>query len=181
MECVVLERQLDPPIRLEDVRAMEAQSLWCLEQHRVRHVTSLLSSDGRRLTCSFAAPDAESVRSVVRRLDVPYRRIWPATVHGPVELPTSAPLAAHGAAVVVVERQFGDPVELAAIQDVEDRASWCFAQHRVRFLRTWFSLDRHRMLCTYAARDAETVRTAQRQAGMPFADVWSAIAYETAA
>jgi uncharacterized protein DUF4242 len=160
MEYVVLERQLDPPLRLEDVRAMEAQSLWCLEQHRVRHVTSLLSSDGRRLTCSFAAPDTESVRSVVRRLDVAYRRVWPATVHGPAELPTSEPLAAPGSAVVVVERQFADPVELAAIQGIEDRGAWCLEQHRVRFLRTWFSRDRRVMVCTYAAPDAEAVRTA---------------------
>lgn len=179
MECIVLERQLDPPMRLGDVRAMEAQSLWCLEQYRVRHVTSLLSSDGRRLACSFAAPDTESVRSVLRRLDVPYRRVWRATVHASAELPTDAPLAADGGTVVVVEHEFGDPVEMAALRDVERRSAPYLAQHRVRFLRTWLAVDRRVMLSAYAAPDAEAVRRAQLEVGVPFADVWSAVAYDS--
>ena len=45
--------------------------------------------------------------------------------------------------------------------------------HRVTFLRTFFSLDCRRMLCLYQAPDAESVRLAQRQAGMPLERVWA--------
>lgn len=35
------------------------------------------------------------------------------------------------------------------------------------------------MVCIYAAPDAESVRSAQRQAGMPFETVWAALSYDT--
>lgn len=77
--------------------------------------------------------------------------------------------------VVVVERSFDEPVEFAAIQALEDRGAWCLEEHRVRFVRTWFSKDRRRMVCLYEAPDAESVRIAQRKAGMPLDRVWSAV------
>jgi hypothetical protein len=43
----------------------------------------------------------------------------------------------------------------------------------VRFLQSLFSLDRRRMLCLYAAPDAEAVRHAQRGAGLPFERIWT--------
>jgi hypothetical protein len=39
-------------------------------------------------------------------------------------------------------------------------------------VRTLFSTDRKRMICLYHAPDAESVRLAQRAAGMPFGEVW---------
>lgn len=74
---------------------------------------------------------------------------------------------------VIVERSFEEPVEFAAIQAIEDRGAWCHEEHRVRFIRTWFSRDRRRMICLYEAPDAESVRIAQRKAGMPLDRVWS--------
>lgn len=179
MDCVVMERLLDSPVALDDVRAMEGQATWCLDQHRVRHLTSLLSADGRRLTCVFVAPDAEAVRSAARRLEAPYEGIWPASAHGPADLPVAGPLAPPGTDLVVVERRFAAPVELGTLQAAADGAAWCFDQHRVHHRRTYFARDRRAMLCLYAAADAESVRAAQRQAGMPFEEVWSARFYET--
>jgi hypothetical protein len=75
---------------------------------------------------------------------------------------------------VIVERSFEDPVELAAIRAIEDRGAWCLEEQQVRFVRTWFSKDRRRMVCLYEAPGAESVLIAQRQAGMPFDRVWSA-------
>lgn len=173
-DCIVLERVIDPPIALDDLHGMEQQVSWCMQQYRVRHLSSLLSADGRDLVCVFDAPDAEAVRSVMRQFAIAERRLWPATLHGPATLPVSEPLAATGDEIAVVARHFDEPVELQALQDREDRGAWCLEQHRVRYLRTWFALDRRAMLCAYAAPDAESVRAAQRQAGMPFSSVWSA-------
>jgi Nickel responsive protein SCO4226-like len=44
----------------------------------------------------------------------------------------------------------------------------------VRFLRTYFSADRRRMLCVYDAPDAESVRAAQQTIAMPVERVWPA-------
>lgn len=173
-DCIVLERVLDPPVALDDLHAMEEQASWCMQQYRVRHLSSLLSADGRELICVFDAPDAEAVRSVLRQFAIAERRLWPATVHGPTTLPAAAPLASTGAEIVVVARHFDEPVDLQALQDREERGAWCLEEHGVRYLRTWLALDRRAMLCVYTAPDAEAVRAAQRRAGMPFSSAWSA-------
>lgn len=180
MDVVMLERRLDPPAAMPDVQGMQREAAWCMEQYRVQHRTSLLSLDGRLLLCAFDAPDAEAVRSVLHQVGAPYERIWSASVHAPADFACDASLATAGT-IVVVERDFDVPVELASLQDVEDRGAWCLERHRVRFLRSFFARDRRRMVCAYAAPDAEAVRDAQRQAGMPFASAWAATAYETPA
>ena len=73
---------------------------------------------------------------------------------------------------VLVRRSFAQSVELADIQAREDAAAWCLDVRHVKFVRTYFSMDRTRMLCLYRAPDAESVREAQRIAPMPMDDVW---------
>jgi hypothetical protein len=64
-------------------------------------------------------------------------------------------------------------VDIETIQALEDAGQGCLDLHRVRFVRTYFSRDRKRMICLYEAPDAESVRIAQREAQMPVDRVWS--------
>jgi hypothetical protein len=84
-----------------------------------------------------------------------------------------------GAAIVLVERTFAVPVEFGAVQAQEDAGAWCLEQHGVRFLRSYFALDRQRMLCLYAAPDAEAVRHVQRQVDLPHDRVWRAQVWQS--
>ncbi|KPK16019.1 MAG: hypothetical protein AMJ62_07510 [Myxococcales bacterium SG8_38] len=79
---------------------------------------------------------------------------------------------------VIVERAFDQPASFADIQAREDQFAWCLEQHRVKFIRSYFSKDRRRMICEYEAPDAETVREVQRTASMPFERIWTAEAFE---
>lgn len=179
MATVVLEQLLPAPVRLEDVSVMEQQAVWCMERYRARHTLSLLSTDGIRLSCVFDAPDAEAMRNVVRTLGAPYEHLWSATTHASAALAVEAALPGPPSTLVVVERSFDAPTQFEEVQALENRSSWCLDQHRVRFLRTYFSSDRRRMLCIYTAPDAESVRLAQNTAGLPLERVWAALAYET--
>jgi hypothetical protein len=76
--------------------------------------------------------------------------------------------------VVVVERSFAEPVAFEDVEALACRGAWCLEAHAVSYLRTWFSRDRRRMVCFYEAPDAESVRLAQEQAGMPFERAWAA-------
>jgi len=76
--------------------------------------------------------------------------------------------------IVVVERSFRAPVAFEDVQAAEERAAGCLEAHGVRFLRTYFSRDRRRMVCLYEAPDAESVRLAQEKAGLPFERAWAA-------
>jgi Nickel responsive protein SCO4226-like len=76
--------------------------------------------------------------------------------------------------VVLVERSFAEPVRFEALQALEDRAAGCFEAYDVRFLRSYFSRDRRRMICLYEAVDADVVRHVQERAKLPFERVWTA-------
>jgi hypothetical protein len=75
--------------------------------------------------------------------------------------------------LVLVERRFEQPVAFEDIQGQERAQSWYLDTYHVRFLKTFFSKDRRRMLCLYEAPDAETVRRAQEQAKVPFEHAWT--------
>ena len=85
MEKVVVERSFDKAIEMEALQALADKLSWCLDQHRIRFLRSYVSSDKRRMICVFEAPDAESVRIAHRRGDVPFDRVWTATLYGPDE------------------------------------------------------------------------------------------------
>lgn len=80
--------------------------------------------------------------------------------------------------LVIVERQLDRPRTFAELQAAEDAALWCFNLHEVQAVVSYLSKDRMRMVCLYQAPDAESVRTANRQAGLPFEAVWSADTFQ---
>lgn len=82
-------------------------------------------------------------------------------------------------AYVIVERTFEEPMELD-IGALVGKTAWCREMHNIRYLRGYFSSDMKRMLCVYEAPDAESVRIANRQMGMPFERVWTATHHEPA-
>ena len=169
MTDLILERNFDEPLTADEVTAMAAESGTCFALYRVDWNQSFLAADGRRLICWLTAPDAESARQALRRNGVGDHVLWPAAVHD-----AAAPDApSWREANVLVERSWEEPVTLERIQAIEDAGAHCLATHRVKFARTFFSTDRRKMVCLYKAPDAESVRTAQRQADMPMDAVWA--------
>ncbi|CAM3312932.1 nickel-binding protein [Halomonas lysinitropha] len=166
---LVLERRFATPLSAELVRTLSEAAESCFSLHRVAWEGSLLARDGRRMVCRFRAPDVESARNALRQAGAEITTLWPGTIHDAPGLDTGALAAAN----VLVERAFAAPVSLAAIQAREDAGAACLQNHRVRFVRTLFSRDAKRMLCLYRAPDAESVRLAQHQAGMPLERVWA--------
>lgn len=163
MTQLVLERSFDPALTRQDVIAIARTSGWCFKTYGVSWHGSMLGRGGTSLVCRFEAADAESIRQALRQIQADMSSAWVGTVHEAPEPVTPN---------VVVERDFVAPADLAALQAQEDAQRWCLDAHGVRFARTYFSQDRRRMLCLYAAADAEAVRMAQEKAGMPFTRVW---------
>ncbi len=164
MVDLFLERRFDSPLTVEDVHAKALKAGSCAGLYRVSWVQSLLQLNGRQMFCHFNGPDTESLRMVLRQSGSEMGTIWTGSIH---ESPAVV------APNVVVARRFDQPVTLEAIQAIEDAGSWCLDAHQVSFVRTYFSLDRRRMICLYRGPDAESVRAAQQQAAMPFDAIWS--------
>lgn len=74
---VVGELNLDRPITLADLAAIERSCAWCFETHRVQFVRLFLARNRKRAVLVFRAPDAESVRLACRHAQVSFERVWP--------------------------------------------------------------------------------------------------------
>lgn len=177
MAVVVVERAFAVPLDEAGVARVLAAGAGCSELYEVTARFHLLARDGSRLACVFEAPDAEAVRNVTRA--AAFSRplhLWAATVHpGQGDDPVSLPAAADPRyGLAVVERSFAEPVAFDDVQAMEEAGHACFEMRDVTFIRSLFATGRQRMLCLYAAPDAETVREANRLAGLPFDRVWAA-------
>ena len=75
---------------------------------------------------------------------------------------------------VIVERTFDPPLSLEALQETERRMAPCLELYGVRWVRSYWSWDRRRMICEYDAADAGSVRAVQEEAGARFDRVWTA-------
>jgi len=169
MTEVFVERHWDKPLTETNLQEMVDRSGGCLANHRCDWHGSLLSADGHELFCHFTGPDAESLRIALRDAGSHTGGVWAGTIH---DAPGYTDADMRRANVLVV-RRFTEPADLAAIQALEDAGKGCLETHRVHFIRTFFSRDQKRMICLYQAPDAESVRIAQREAGMPVERVWS--------
>ena len=164
MVHVIMERKFSPAMSANEFMEMAMDSAACMSIYRTQWHESLLARDGGSLVCRFEAPDTESVRMLARGDQSIDKIAWPGTVHD---------TGREGLANVVVERRFEQAVTVEALQAIEDAGAHCMELHKVTFLRTFFSTDHKRMICLYRAPDAESVRLAQHQAGMPVERVWA--------
>jgi hypothetical protein len=173
MVAVVVEREFEQPVSAADLYAGVKAGRWCLDLYRVRPSLHYLATDGHRCACVLEAPDAEAVRMVMRTLPtVPPKRVWPATIHSDRGGGEDGPPAITGSRVVAaVERSLAEPVGPDGAHDLAAQGACCDL-HQVRFLRSYLSLDRQRMLCLYEAPDVEAVRIVYRRAELRFDSVW---------
>ena len=177
MSEIVLIREFDPPIDAGYLEAASVDLGWCRELYGVAPLLHFLARDGRRCACIFGAPDAEAVRNVLRAGNRSEPEgLWACTVHSADDDDGAGdPLAGDAAReLVVVERAFAQSAAYEELRALKDRNTPCFQIRNVRHARSYFSLDRRRVICLYAAPDAESVRHANRAAGMPFDRAWPA-------
>ncbi len=77
-------------------------------------------------------------------------------------------------AYLVMERTFEEPLTDEELDRMMTRLNPCLEQYDVRWIRSYLSSTRRRMICAFEAPDAEAVRIAYRTAGLPFESVWPA-------
>lgn len=73
---VTAEIMYEPPMTKElwDIASQKAQS--CFRELEVQRLFSLMSPDGKQSICLFEASSADSVRSLYRKVGIPFKQIW---------------------------------------------------------------------------------------------------------
>jgi hypothetical protein len=87
MARVIVEQVYAEPMTDEALAAFAKRIDPCLEVRSGTWRRSAVSSDRRRMTCEFEAPDAESVREAYGVAGLPYERIWSADVFAVEDYP----------------------------------------------------------------------------------------------
>jgi hypothetical protein len=75
---------------------------------------------------------------------------------------------------IIVERTFEPPLTEEDLRAVETRMAACLDLYQVRWIRSFWSSDRRRMICEYEAADVASVRNLQREVDAKFDRVWAA-------
>jgi Nickel responsive protein SCO4226-like len=171
MATVIAERQFEQPQNVEQTRAIVTGEGQTLERLGVRTLRHYIAADELRAVSVFDAPDIHAVLDTLQPC-----RVWPATLHliGSHDLEMSDGRAQ---SVVVVERSLAAPATFDQLQALEDAGRGCFEMRNVKPVMSYFSFDRLRLLCIYAAPDAESVRRSNRLAEMPFDRAWTAAVF----
>jgi len=74
---------------------------------------------------------------------------------------------------IIVERTFEAPLTEADRREVELRMGPCLDLYGVRWIRSFWSADRQRMICEYEAPDMASVRNVQQESRAPFDRMWT--------
>jgi len=82
---------------------------------------------------------------------------------------------------LIVEQTFETPLTDDDHSRLGQRLDRCLEAYGARWMRSYLSTDRRRMVCEFQAADAEAVRTSYRSAGVRFDRVWTAELYARAA
>ena len=77
-------------------------------------------------------------------------------------------------AILVLEQTFEPPMTDEQLNAAARRLDKCLEQHGARWMRSYVSGDRRRMICEFEAPDAEAVRESARSAGVSFDACWPA-------
>lgn len=76
-------------------------------------------------------------------------------------------------AILIVEQTFEVPLTDEEHDRLKKRLDPCLDRHGGRWMRSYISADRKRVLCEFEAADAEAVRASYRGADVPFERVWT--------
>jgi hypothetical protein len=80
--------------------------------------------------------------------------------------------------MIVVEREFDPPMEPAELDALAKSDNPCLRLRHVSLVHSYLSKDGRRGVCVFEGPDAESVREANREAGVPFVHAWPATVHE---
>jgi len=174
MALIVVERSFPEPVEFATLQAAEDALAWCLEQHEVRFLRSYFARDRRHMVCLYEAPDAEAVRIVQRQGNLPFDRAWTATC---IEQPEGE-AAPTDFETVIVQRELPQPMTADDVDAIVRQSASCLDIHHAFLRRSYLAAGGELMICCFEAPDAESVRIANREAGVPMVRAWTSTIHE---
>jgi len=162
MAIVVVETLATEPLTPENPTDTDLRVLGCLTERAATWRYSLLSHDRLRMLCTFAAPDAESVRAAYRKGGGAFNRIW----SGERLTPDGTQPHWDEAHLFVIEGTYA-PIGETELHDLSHKTLSCYTERGIEWIQSYLSRDRTRLICELNAPDTESIRAAQYRIGVP--------------
>lgn len=163
MSLVIVETASEQPLTDAYLEEADRIGLPCLQAHGVTWRYSLLSKDRDQMICIFDAPDAASVRNSYAKLGIQKRAIWA----GELIQPKGTQPSPDWAECYVIEAHYPSLGE-EEWNKVEQNFSQFFMESGMKWLHSYVSLDRTRVVYELDALDAETIQNAHHRFGIPY-------------
>jgi cyclohexanone monooxygenase len=160
---------LTPPLDRDGVRRLARHA--CLDLHRVQWLRSYLATNGVQMLCWYRAPDAESVRLVLRQQGSAGAAVWPAEDSGAAD---TEPLdVARDCVAVELHVETPPDPEVVASTRAAIVAALEAAGHMC--WRVFASRKGARLVCLVDGEDETAVTACLRSAGMTPSNVWRCV------
>lgn len=169
MSLIVVETTAEQPLTDELLQDDHERVVPCLEARNVTWRYSLLSTDRRRMICTFDAPDAESVRESYRRAGLQPRPTW---ASGLIQQETAQPQR-NSTGRRVIEGTYA-PLSETDWHEISHKLLDYCAEHDIEWLQSYLSLDRTKVIYELNAPDLKPIAEAQHKLYIPANHVWSA-------
>jgi cyclohexanone monooxygenase len=160
---------LMPPLDRDGVRRMAR--LACLELHRVQWLRAYLAMDGARMLCWYRAPDAESVRLVLRQQGTAGAVVWPADVSDA----SNAEPDEGGRDRIAVELGFDTPPGRDGLASMEASVVAALEAAHYTLSRVFASKCGTRLFLLVEGQDPESVAGCVRSPSITPTDVWQCV------
>lgn len=80
---IMVDVNYEIPITKATYESHKQRAANCFHEMQIEHIVSAVALDGTHSICVFSAPTAEDVRSLYRKLCVPFGQVWKATLIRP--------------------------------------------------------------------------------------------------
>ncbi len=145
----------------------------CLDIHRVQWLRCYLAKDSSRMLCWYRAPDAESVRLVLRHQDLGSALVWPVRVAAGNGLATPEP-----ADLLVAEYHRGEPNPGGAAID-EDAAKHALEAAGLTLYQGFSAVTGQQEIGIVVGGDEFAVHESLQAAGSEAGKLWPCVMYDT--
>ncbi|KGF71448.1 hypothetical protein DO97_19570 [Neosynechococcus sphagnicola sy1] len=174
LTCQFAEVTFSPPLTApvtDEAWMQTTQSLeGCIAARHIQWLYSLVSVQGDRSICVYAAPYADAVREAYREAGMSFQQIYPAEQWFDQE-----PKSYQDNFLIVAEVRYDPPLTKSMYESQKQQAAGCFHELNIQYAWSVLTLDGTRSHCVFSAACAEDVRSLYRKLNAPFDLVWKAI------
>jgi len=160
---VFVEWRTRPGLKVRDMQGLLESGSMCCDLHHAHLQECYFNETGTRHICQFSAPDAESVRTALRAVEIRADRVWAGRIYNRRKLSSGN---------VVIEKELNRRQRKNTVAMLDSLDKDWDRRYGLQFVRAMISLDNKRGIFLCYAGDDEAIDRATAQMSLEGTTVW---------